>query len=133
MQQQIPPSLKNGFHCEQRADGRVRVSIVRDGAARGYLECTEAQLGRLASSLLLAAFGFAADRLTPPSDLLGSDFTIHTIPLTRVALGTNPDPDLETVAVQVGETCIGFGFPREALKSLGQSMVAASAEKNATH
>jgi hypothetical protein len=129
----VPPGFKTGFLSEVVAKGIARIHIIKDGEPIGFIDADGPSLGHAAALLLSVAQAISpydgAHGEIPPSSLHG-DLTKVTVPISRIALSTNPKPAFETLGLQVGEAALGFEFPTESLRELGEAFLAASARRS---
>jgi hypothetical protein len=124
----VPAGLRTGFFTEITVERTARIHLVKDGVSAAVQECNGDMLGRTAAELLRAAqqiSPFAAGTRAP--SIVGLDLTDAIVPATSVALSSNPEPNLSTLVVRVGEAVVGFALPNESLRELGQAFLAASA------
>jgi hypothetical protein len=121
-----PADMTNGLCYETPSDGEVRVHIVRNGIAVDYFDCTEADLGFLAASMLNFAALRSRQRAEQPAKRTGEAYAGPVIPQSSVALVSNGDGPGQLVVLRTGRAEIGFQVSQIALAGLGRALLEAS-------
>jgi hypothetical protein len=118
--------LNNGFYGEPGPNGTQRIHLAKNGRSVGHFDAPPDKLG-LVAAMFLGYAHQAALRKGPSTQWTAELLPGATIPATRVSMNQHPDPQSAILAIQVGETQIGFELPRSVVGALGQALYAASA------
>ena len=124
------PKKDVGLSCVVSRNGESVIVILgnEDGATTG-LDCDAKKLRQIIITLLMAA-GVAAQRSgrRPPPNQVPRDISDRPLPLTEVGLLPSPAGQADILYLSIGEVQFGFQLSTDTLRTLGQAMIAASAE-----
>ncbi|MCP4701929.1 MAG: hypothetical protein GY862_34480 [Gammaproteobacteria bacterium] len=125
----LPPGMKNGLLVAMGPDGKLRIEMAADGENKGGFTTEPDKAGFLAAQILECAR--IAHEKSPHSvlqDGTQKESQWPTLQATKVALGPCHMPGHESLIVQFGQAVLGIALPSEALRSLGEALIALSAD-----
>ena len=124
------PQKDIGIICEVSAKGdRITVILENEKGQKTALECVPEKIRQMVIVLLISA-GRAAYQngsITSPKRA-PRDISTRPLPLTGVGLLPGPSGQSDVLALSIGEVQLGFQLSTDTLRTLGEAMIAASAE-----
>jgi hypothetical protein len=119
---------KDGLFIEADPSGKALVAITDDESGDKFALAVEYEdLAELAAAILMAAHKAHLASRKPLSDSVETPLKYSLVTPTTLALGPTNVPDSVSLTLRFGRTALGVAIPKTMLRSLGEAMIAATA------
>ena len=124
---------ENTLTTKALRNGRLEISLVQDGVERGKFSIRPSRASSIAGQLLTMAREIHEASGVDLPDRTKQPSAWPIIQVSSIGLGPCPLPDHLCLVVTAGEAMLGIAVERSIARSLGASLMAASAEAAKPH